>query len=57
MDKYGNSIFISENVDFTINYLSGDSEIQKEFKLIHEKTINNRKKLLEKNQVELLNKL
>lgn len=57
IDKYGNSIFISENVDFTINYITGDSEIRKEFKSIHENTLNDRKKLHEKNQVELLNKL
>ena len=56
-DKYGNTLFITDNVDFTINYLTGDSEIQKKFNTIQKKTIKNRTKLLEKNQVELLNKL
>ncbi len=57
IDKYGNSLFVTDNVDFTINYLTGDKSIQKEFVAL--KTIDkiNRQKLTEHNQKELLNKL
>ncbi|MBI9053345.1 MAG: hypothetical protein JEY96_05975 [Bacteroidales bacterium] len=56
-DKYGNKIFITENVDFTINYLTGNKKILEEFVAINESTKRIRKNLVEKNQDELLYKL
>lgn len=57
IDKYGNSLFVTDNVDFTINYLTGDKSIQKEFMALKAVDKINRQKLTEQNQDELLNKL
>ncbi|MCK5169791.1 MAG: hypothetical protein KAQ75_07925 [Bacteroidales bacterium] len=57
IDKYGNLLFVTDNVDFTINYLTGDKSIPKEFKALNAVDEINRQKLIEQNQEELLNKL
>ena len=57
IDKYGNSIFITDSVNFTINYLTGDKSIPKEFYALKKVNEINRKKTIEQNQEELLSKL
>jgi hypothetical protein len=57
IDEYGNKLFITENVDFTINYLTGDINIPKEFNALREVDRINHQKLIEQNQEEFLNKL
>ena len=57
VDEFGNSLFITDNVDFTINYLNGDKSIPKEFLALSKLDKINRDKLIEQNQEELLIKL
>ena len=57
IDKYRNKLYITENVDFTINYLTGDISILKEFVALKEVDKIHHQKLIEQNQEELLSKL
>lgn len=57
VDKYGSAIFITESVDFTINYLCGDKNLFDKFKSILKEINSERHKLHKKNHEELLMKL
>ncbi len=57
VDKNGNKLFLNENVDFSINYLTGNPLILKELTDFQEINRLNHQKLIEQNEVELLNKL
>lgn len=57
IDKYNNKLFLSENVDFTIHYLTGNTNLLQEFTALKEVDKFNLEKLAKKNQDEILSKL